>query len=362
MAGHRPWSPADRAAADAARQATLDQLHTQLTDGILALHDPTAWQNWLQVASRFPRYSFRNQILILRQDPHATAVCGYRAFQAMGRQVRRGEKAIKVLAPITKRVPREDAHGHPILDDQGRPTYRTVMTGTKAVSVFDVRQTDGPPLPPPPKIGDVTLLTGQAPPGLWDNLQTFIEGQGFTVSRAPCGDANGTTDFAARQVTVRPDLDDAQAVKTLSHEAGHVLLHADRAATGERGLKEVEAESVAYLVTAAHGLDSAQYTFSYVAGWALQAVTADHGLDDVLRSTAQRVLDAAATILKATQPAPEPTVTDEALDVLDLKVRAQLHPSAVERISARTPAAASPAPVADSPQLGTHPRPRGVSR
>lgn len=361
MAGHRPWSPADRAAADAARQATLDQLHTQLTDGILALHDPTAWQNWLQVASRFPRYSFRNQILILRQDPHATAVCGYRAFQAMGRQVRRGEKAIKVLAPITKRVPREDAHGHPILDDQGRPTYRTVMIGTKAVSVFDVRQTDGPPLPPPPEIGAVGLLTGQAPPGLWDNLQTFIEGQGFTVHRAPCGDANGTTDFAARQVTVRPDLDDAQAVKTLSHEAGHVLLHADRAATGERGMKEVEAESVAYLVTAAHGLDSTQYTFNYVAGWALQAVTPDHGLDDVLRSTAQRVLDAAATILQATQPAPEPTVTDEALDVLDLKVRAQLHPSTMERITARPPVA-SPTPVAGSPQLGTHHHPRGVSR
>jgi len=344
-----------------ARQDTLDQLHTQLTDGILALHDPAAWQNWLQLASRFPRYSFANQILILQQDPHATAVCGYRAFQALGRQVRRGEKAIKVLAPITKRVPREDAHGHPILDDHGQPSYRTLMVATKAVSVFDVRQTDGPPLPPAPEIGDVTLLTGQAPPGLWDSLQAFIEAQGFQVRRGRCGDANGTTDFSTRQVTVRPDLDDAQAVKTLAHEGGHALMHADRGSLECRGVREVEAESVAYLVTAAHGLDSAQYTFSYVAGWALQAVTADHGLDDVLRSTAQRVLAAAATILQATQPAPEPTVTDEALDALDLKVRAQLHPSTMERISARPPTA-SPAPDTSSPQLGTHHHPLGVSR
>jgi len=360
MAG-RTWSAADRAAAATARTETLDQLHTQLTDGILALHDPAAWQDWLRVASRFPRYSFLNQILIMRQDPQATAVCGYRAFQAMGRQVRRGEKAIKVLAPITKRVPREDAHGNPIRDEQGRPTYRTQLIGTKPVSVFDVRQTDGPPLPPAPEIGDVTLLTGQAPPGLWDDLQVFIEAQGYTVSRGDCGGGtNGVTQFDTRQVRVRDDLDDAAACKTLAHEAGHVLLHGDRTAATDRGLKEVEAESVAYLVTAAHGLDSAQYTFNYVAGWALQAVTPVHGLDDVLRSTGQRVLTAAATILKATQRVHEPTVTDEALDVLDLTVRAQLQPATVERISAR-PASASPASMGGRPQIATA-HTLGVSR
>ena len=101
MAGlHRPVSDADRAAAAEARQATLDKLHSQLSDGILALNDPQAWQAWqawLKFSSQFHRYSFGNSLLIMLQDPQATHVAGYQAFKAMGRQVRRGETGIKVL-------------------------------------------------------------------------------------------------------------------------------------------------------------------------------------------------------------------------------------------------------------------------
>ena len=107
---------------------------------------------------------------------------------------------------------------------------------------------------------------------------------------ADLGGANGVTDFAQRLVTVRDDVDDAQAVKTLAHEAGHVLLHQDQGSRDCRGIIEVEAESVAYMVTSAHGLDSSQYTFNYVAGWALNAVTDQRDLADILRSTASASL------------------------------------------------------------------------
>ena len=91
MAGYRrPVSEADRAAAAEARQATLDKLHSQLSDGILALNDPQAWQAWLQFSSQFHRYSFGNSLLIMLQDPQATHVAGYQAFKAMGRQVQIG--------------------------------------------------------------------------------------------------------------------------------------------------------------------------------------------------------------------------------------------------------------------------------
>ena len=274
MAGYRrPVSEAERAAAAEARQATLDKLHAQLSDGILALNDPQAWQAWLKFSSQFHRYSFGNSLLIMLQDPQATHVAGYQAFKAMGRQVRRGETGIKVLAPITRREPRLDDAGQPVRDDQGRVLHRTHVVATKPVTVFDIRQTDGPPLPDP-KIGEATLLTGQAPAGLWDRLQGLLEERGFDVRRgADLGGPNGYTDFGQRLVMVRDDVDDAQAVKTLAHEAGHVLLHQDQGGRDCRGILEVEAESVAYMVTNAHGLDSSQYTFNYVAGWALNAVT-----------------------------------------------------------------------------------------
>ena len=246
MAGYRrPVSEAERTAAAEARQATLDKLHTQLSDGILALNDPQAWQAWLKFSSQFHRYSFGNSLLIMLQDPQATHVAGYQAFKAMGRQVRRGETGIKVLAPITRREPRLDDAGQPVRDDQGRVSHRTQVVATKPVTVFDIRQTDGPPLPDP-KIGEATLLTGQAPVGLWDRLQGLLEERGFDVRRgADLGGPNGYTDFGRRLVMVRDDVDDAQAVKTLAHEAGHVILHPEQQARECRGILEVEAESVA---------------------------------------------------------------------------------------------------------------------
>ncbi len=332
MAGlHRPVSDADRAAAAEARQATLDKLHSQLSDGILALNDPEAWQDWLKFSTQFHRYSFGNSLLIMLQDPQATHVAGYQAFRAMGRQVRRGETGIKVLAPITRREPRLDDAGQPVRDDRGRVLHRTQVVATKPVTVFDIRQTDGPPLPDP-KIGEAALLTGEAPAGLWDRLQGLLEGRGFDVRRgADLGGANGVTDFTQRLVTVRDDVDDAQAVKTLAHEVGHVLLHQDQGSRDCRGVVEVEAESVAYMVTNAHGLDSSQYTFNYVASWALNAVTEQRDLADILRSTGQRVISAADVILQTTQPAP--TITDTALNALESEIRVQTDPTRWEAVS-----------------------------
>lgn len=109
------------------------------------------------------------------------------------------------------------------------------------------------------------------------------------------------------------------------------------------GILEVEAESVAYMVTNAHGLDSSQYTFNYVAGWALNAVTEDRDLADILRSTGQRVIGAADLILQATQPAP--TITDGALDAMEAEVRTQVDPTSWEV----TPAVVEPPPQVSPP-------------
>jgi len=314
--GRRPAY--DRDAAEAARKATLESMHSQLAERIGSLDSLQAWGAWLRFANSFHRYSFNNTVLIWAQKPEATMVAGYRAWQAKGRQVRRGETAIKVFGPVTTREPKLDVQGRPIRDADGKPVQEVRIVGVKPVSVFDVSQTDGDPLPEPPQ---ATLLTGQAPPGLWDALQTFVEAQGYTVSRGDCGDANGITMFDTNQVRVRADIDDAAAVKTLAHEAGHVLLHApdQRQPFACRGVAEVEAESVAFMVTAAHGLDASQYTFNYVAGWAHQAATPDGpSVEEIVKATGQRVIGATDRILQATQPAP--TLVEEALADLAVEV------------------------------------------
>lgn len=333
----------DREAADAARQATLETMHTQLAEKVAALASGDAWASWLRFANSFHRYSFSNTLLIWSQKPQATMVAGYRAWQARGRQVRRGETAIKVYGPVTRRDPKLDPQGRPVRDAAGQPVTEVRMVGVKPVSVFDVSQTDGDPLPEPP---EAKLLTGEAPPGLWDALKAFVEAQGYTVSRGDCDGANGVTIFDTRQVRVRADLDDSAACKTLCHEAAHAVLHHPerREPLACRGVVEVEAESVAYLVAAAHGLNTSQYTFNYVAGWAHQAATS-HGpsVEDIIKATGQRVISTADRILQTTQPAP--TLADDALADLTVQVTRPLDAVTV------TPQATSRAVGVDVQQL-----------
>ena len=287
----RERTPQQRAAAQEARTDRLEALHQQLAAGVEAIRDGQAWADWLTVASRLHTYSFNNQILIAMQKPEARMVAGYGAWQAMGRQVRKGEKAIWILAPVTRRA-RTDADGTVDGDDlagtspapdpatTGAGRGRGSVVGFRGAGVFDVSQTDGDPIPTPPA---PQLLEGHAPPGLWDALTSVITARGFTVTRcataAEIGGANGLTDYGTRAVTVRGDVDDAQAVKTLAHEAGHVLLHDPRDRSEGpacRDLIEVEAESVAYLVAAHHGLDTADYTFAYIAGLGRAGQRGDH--------------------------------------------------------------------------------------
>ena len=150
-------------------------------------------------------------------------------------------------------------------------------------------QTDGDPLP------DVApaVLTGPAPAGLWDDLAEHVTRHGYSPERGDCAGANGYTDPARRVVKVRDDVDDAQAVKTLAHELGHIECgHVEDLPTylTRRDRCEVEAESVAYVVAAAHGLDASGYTVADVAGWAGGDLTR-------VRQDAETVTKAARTIL-----------------------------------------------------------------
>lgn len=250
-------------------------LHAQLDEMVSELVSGEDWAAMLATSAKFHRYSLGNVLLIVRQCPTATRVAGFKRWQELGRQVRKGEKGIAILAPCVRKID----------DGEGGEVRRLV--GFKVAHVFDVAQTDGEPL------ADVrpVLLEGEAPEGLWDGLAKQVADAGFMLGRGECGGANGRTDYISRTVTVRADVSDAQAVKTLAHELGHILCgHEVRGLGWCRGVAEVEAESVAFIVTSAHGLSSDGYTLPYVAGWA-------GGDAAVVKATAEKVIATARQIL-----------------------------------------------------------------
>lgn len=338
-------TPAERERREQAQADKLAALHERLAQQVAALRTGDDWRRWLEVASRFHDYSFNNTLLICAQRPHATLVAGYEAWRALGRQVEKGQRGIQILAPVIRRdrdgaaaeVDRRarDQKGNEADAAGDEEERRRRVVGFRATYVWDVSQTFGELLPAQPR---PQLLEGQAPPGLWDGLAQLVADHGFALERGDCGTANGVTNYVTRTVRVRADVDDAQAAKTLAHELAHVLLHDPAGSTAGAspvsprtsecgGVLEVEAESVAYLVSAARGLSTDRYTFPYVTTWAAGAGGKEP--EDVVRETGARVLSAARAVLAAT-PSDAPLV-DPALAE---QVQAGVERAAVARGSA----------------------------
>jgi hypothetical protein len=290
---------------------TAQRLQQQITDGIAALSRDRQWVALLDLTARTgSRYSLGNLILIGAARPDATCVAGYGAWLKAGRQVRRGERGIRILAPIIARRPAQPDHDTPNdgpAPDHGvatggagtaQPARRGNRTGTaragrvvgfRTVVVFAIEQTDGPPL-----AGD-TAVDGYTPHGLREALTAQINGFGYQVRVGECGPAFGVTRRADRTVTILPGQPPAQDALTLAHELGHLAcghLDEDGAGYTHRGTAEVEAESLAYILVTAAGMDTAAASFDYIGTWA-------KGDQELLRATANTVIRAARPLLAA---------------------------------------------------------------
>jgi hypothetical protein len=262
----------------------VSALHDRLTAELEALVTGDDWARFLTVAARFHSYSANNVLLILLQRPDATRVAGYRSWQRLGRQVNKGAKGIAILAPcVYRKRPVDEA------EEADKPEIARVLRGFTVVYVFDEADTTGEAIP------DVrpVLLDGEG--SLWDALAVQVASAGYSVSRGDCAPANGYTRFADQAVVVDENLSGRQADKTLCHELGHVLLHDATRITTDRDLAEIEAESVAYIVCNALGVETASYSLPYVANWA-------GGDMDKVRATAERVVRTAQAVLAAMEP------------------------------------------------------------
>ncbi|CAM2989754.1 ArdC-like ssDNA-binding domain-containing protein [Skermania piniformis] len=300
------------------RDAKLDALHERLAVTVEQLVSGDDWRRALEFAARFRSRSFGNSLLIFAQHvdayekgrvpaPEPSYVAGYKQWQSLGRQVSKGQPGYMIFAPVTGRFASstpQDAESWRRLGRFEKPkageVVRSRMVGAKPAYVWDVSQTTGDPIQERPV---PHLLEGGAPAGLWEGLSALVQADGYRVLRVEraelIGGANGLTDFAARTVAVRTNMDPAAQVKTLAHELGHVRLHGPDNPdwVGHRGIGEVEAESVALMIGAAYGMDTSSYSVSYVAGWA--GTVEDKEPAEVVQATGERVRKTAAAILDA---------------------------------------------------------------
>jgi len=255
-----------------------DETIERLTNGIAQLTSSETWTTWLRVQARFHRYSFSLALLIALQCPGATRVTGFHTWRRLGRTVQRGESALWILAPVTRRV---------ASDDDPEQSTR-VVTAFRVVPVFDVSQTTGDDLPE-----ICTRLSGDDPLGAYAQLLKVARGIDFTVEDHVFEDeTNGDCSHRCRRIRVSTRLQPAHRVKTLCHELGHALLHSEPT---NRALAELEAESVAFIVCDGLGIQSDAWSFGYVASWSGggdEAIAAIKAAATRIQRTADRILTA----------------------------------------------------------------------
>jgi len=275
---NRTGKPGRGGKTDEERRAEVEQLTEQLHTKVLELTSSDAWVRMLSVAVQFRRYSWRNQLLLWGQAEARgltiTRVAGYRRWAELGQQVMKGSTAFGILAPVKRRLTREEAtnlaaQGKRAFDSNGRPVM--VVRGFRIERVFDESQTepiDGhEPLPrPTPWIEQ----TGVGPAGLLDSLAALVTAAGFTLEVRPSIEADGTshgwTDYLRRIVWVNASCDEAERIRILGHELAHIRCdHQNREITRAQG--ECEADSVAFVVCHALGLNISSSAVDYVATW-----------------------------------------------------------------------------------------------
>lgn len=302
----RTLSPEERA-------ERLSAARQQLLDGVEKLMTADGWQQLITSRAWLRRYSLNNLIMILQQCPEATDVRPLSEWRKEGYgYMRKGTHKIKIWKPRFRKLETDD--GSDSTDGEETPE-KAALSGFILVPVVDVSQLQCNPAanrPAPPRPVE---LSGDAPAGLWAGIAAQITARGYRIERGDCGGAYGQTVYTERCVTVRADVDCAQAAKTLTHELAHILCDHETRTDTPRPLREVEAESVACLVAAICGLDTLAYSVPYVAGWAADRDTA--------RASAERVLTVAETIVERLDQASRQSATaDTDVNAVDVAQRA----------------------------------------
>ena len=303
----------------------LKEITDRLEQGITELFDSERYKEYLRVMSRFHNYSFNNTLLIAMQKPDASLVAGFSSWKnTHGRNVKRGEKGIKILAPSPYKIRREmekidPQTQQPVIGKDGKPVTEEreiTIPAYKVVSVFDVSQTEGRELP------DIAAdeLAGDV-----DRYKDFFAALEQT-SPVPIGfeniegNSHGYYHLEEKRIAIQEGMSELQTLKTAIHEIAHAKLHdidlnapkEDLADRPDRRTREVQAESVAYTVCQHYGLDTSDYSFGYVAGWSSGRELAElkSSLETIRRAAAE-IIDSIDANIAELQQAREQTAQQE---------------------------------------------------
>ena len=284
----------------------LKEITDRLEQGITELFNSERYKEYLRVMSKFHNYSFNNTLLIAMQKPDASLIAGFTAWKnQFQRNVKKGEKGIKIIAPSPFKIKQETEKidpqtQKPVIGRDGKPVTEEkeiTIPAYKVVSVFDVSQTEGKELP------DIAVdaLTGDV-----EQYSDFFAALEKT-STVPIGfekiegGAHGYYHLEDKRIALDEGMSELQTLKTAIHEIAHAKLHDidlnapkdEQQPRVDRRTREVEAESVAYTVCQHYGLDTSDYSFGYVAGWSSGRELAE------LKSSLETIRSAAADIINS---------------------------------------------------------------
>lgn len=267
MKGQKPWNDPKRREE---QEEQIKALTDQLEKGIKEVFTSEKYKAYLSTMEKFHSYSFNNSILIYVQKPNATMVAGFKTWQSLERQVKKGERGIRIFAPRPYKVIRDveavdpgtgevllDPNGKPIMEKEERSYVRFIP-----VKVFDVSQTEGKALP--------TLteeLQGEAQN--YEALMAAIKEAAQVPIRFDtwADSKKGFYNLTNQEIVIKSGMSERQTVKTAIHETAHSILHTDKEHLKDSATMEVEAESVAFVVCQHFGLDTSDYSFGYLASW-----------------------------------------------------------------------------------------------
>ena len=248
------------------------------------------WESFLNLTAQLHQYSYRNTIIAQSQHRGVKALAGFKKWQEHGRCVRKGEKAIRILAPfkVTVEVDKKDG-------DEGEKE-KVSFIKYRTVPVFDISQTTIVDEEKANRVELIDGVTGTEGGELFDKLRSWLESEGWTVTDdvAYSSASLGWTSHKRKLIRIRPDMTPLAKAQVLAHEAAHAVLHSDldgKNYVEHRGMWETEAESVAYIVCRAAGLTGGENAqIGYVANWSAQD-------GEILAKVAERVSATARTIL-----------------------------------------------------------------
>lgn len=269
----------------------VQELLDKVKQGVADVKSSDNWKEYLRTSDKFWNYSFTNQWLIAVQSRFkASRVAGFHTWLELGRHVKKGEKGLAILAPVIVKVKEPKA---------GEEGKRTVVN-FRTVYVFDILQTEGKELPElchPLKGDDL---------GLFPNLEAYAIGKGLKVIKESGADidklapgAMGYYLHSESLISVRADSEPLQATKTLLHELAHFTLGHGTDKDTPINVKELQAETAAFVMAGALGLDTASYSFEYLASW-----HGKEGTEKALVDAGTKAMKAAKTILTALSALP----------------------------------------------------------